>query len=255
MKKTGAELAVYALEQIGVKNTFGIPGVHNTELYDSLNSSKQIEPILVTHEGGASFMADAVSRTSDSIGTLLIVPAAGTTHAMSGIGEAYLDGIPMLIISGGVRTDSDRKYQLHELDQEKLVDGITKAFFKIEKHDEVISTIYKAYEIASTGEPGPVFIEIPVNIQMFKGEVGELAPFQQRFNLEIPDNEEIKKAVDLLTAAKNPGVYVGWGAVNAAEYTEEIVNLLVAPVATTVQGKSSFPANHSMYTGVGFGAS
>jgi len=255
VKRTGAELAVYALEQIGVKNTFGIPGVHNTELYDSLNCSKQIEPILVTHEGGASFMADAVSRTSDSIGTLLIVPAAGTTHAMSGIGEAYLDGIPMLIISGGTRTDSDRKYQLHELDQEKLVSGITKAFFRIEKQEDVISTIYEAYKIATSGEPGPVFIEIPVNIQMFKGEVDELPPFKQQFNIKQADNERIKQAVDLLIAAKNPGIYVGWGAVNAAEYTQEIVDLLVAPVATTVQGKSSFPANHPMYTGVGFGAS
>ncbi len=99
MKKSGAFLARYALEQVGVQYTFGIPGVHNTELYDELNKSKQIEPILVTHEAGASFMADAISRTSDSIGTLAIVPAAGTTHAMSGIGEAYLDGIPMLIIS------------------------------------------------------------------------------------------------------------------------------------------------------------
>ncbi len=108
MKKTGADLAVYALEQVGVKYTFGIPGVHNTELYDSLNSSEKITPMLVTHEGGGSFMADAISRTSDSIGTLVIVPAAGTTHAMSGIGEAFLDGIPMLIITGGTRTDSRR---------------------------------------------------------------------------------------------------------------------------------------------------
>ncbi len=81
MKKTGAWLAVHALEQLGVRYTFGIPGVHNTELYDALNNSKQITPILVTHEGGAAFMADALSRVSDGIGTLAIVPAAGFTHA------------------------------------------------------------------------------------------------------------------------------------------------------------------------------
>ncbi len=255
MKKTGAELAVYALEQIGVKNTFGIPGVHNTELYDSLNSNRQIEPILVTHEGGASFMADAVSRTSDSIGTLLIVPAAGTTHAMSGIGEAYLDGVPMLIISGGTRTDSDRKYQLHELDQEKLVAGITKAFFKIEKHEDIVSTIYKAYEIATSDEPGPVFIEIPVNIQMFKGEINKLKPFESTTLKRNIDLEKVKETVDLLVAAEHPGIYAGWGSVDATEYTKEIADILIAPVATTLQGKSAFPANHSMYTGVGFGAS
>ena len=117
MKKTAAWLAVRALEQIGVRYTFGIPGVHNTELYDELNSSEQITPVLVTHEGGGAFMADAVSRCGGGIGTLVIVPAAGFTHAASGIGEALLDGIPMLILSGGIRQDADKRYQLHEMDQ------------------------------------------------------------------------------------------------------------------------------------------
>ena len=121
MKKTGAWLVRYALEQIGVKYTFGIPGVHNTEIYDELNQSDLIQPVLVTHEGGAAFMADAVSRTSPHIGTLLIVPAAGITHAASGIGEAFLDGIPMLVICGGIRTDLDKKYQLHDIDQHALL--------------------------------------------------------------------------------------------------------------------------------------
>jgi acetolactate synthase-1/2/3 large subunit len=98
MKKTGAWLATYALEQIGARFTFGIPGVHTTELYDELNNSKQIKPVLVTHEGGGAFMADAISRLSDSIGVLTVVPAAGLTHASSGIGEAFLDGVPMLVI-------------------------------------------------------------------------------------------------------------------------------------------------------------
>ncbi len=110
MKKTGASLLRDALEQIGVRHTFGIPGVHTTEIYDELNRSNQIKPTLVTHEAGAAFMADAVSRTTDGIGVLVVVPAAGLTHAMSGIGEAFLDGIPMLVISGGVRTDTDHKY-------------------------------------------------------------------------------------------------------------------------------------------------
>ncbi|MCK5536419.1 MAG: hypothetical protein KAI79_06295, partial [Bacteroidales bacterium] len=154
MKKTGAKLVVHALEQIGVKYTFGIPGVHNTEIYDELNTSKQIEPILATHEGGAAFMAIGVSTTSDSIGTIMIVPAAGTTNAMSGIGEAFLDGIPMLIFSGGTRKDTGKSYQLHQLDQGNLVNEITKAYFLIEKHKDIIPTIYKAYEIATQGEPG-----------------------------------------------------------------------------------------------------
>ena len=138
MKKTGAWLAVYALEQLGIRWTFGIPGVHNIELYDELNKSEQITPVLVTHEGGAAFMADAVSRVSDgSIGVLAIVPAAGLTHAASGIGEALLDGIPMLVITGGVRTDLNKRYQLHEIDQLEIARGLTKAAFRVERHAEV----------------------------------------------------------------------------------------------------------------------
>jgi acetolactate synthase I/II/III large subunit len=253
MKKTGAELAVFALEQIGVKHTFGIPGVHNTELYDSLNSSEKITPMLVTHEGSASFMADGVSRTSDSIGTLVIVPAAGTSHAMSGIGEAFLDGIPMLIISGGTRTDSGRSYQLHQLDQSKMVQAVTKAFFLVDKYEDVIPTIYQAYEIATGGEPGPVFIEIPVNLQLFQGEVSGMPTYQRGQFPPKVDAAKVKRAVDMLLTAKNPGIYVGWGAVDAVEYTKRIANILVAPVSTTLQGKSAFPADHALHTSVSFG--
>src|SRR5262249_1434716 len=96
-KKSGAWLVRHPLHQLPVSHTFGIPGVHNTEIYDELNKSERIHPVLVTHEAGASFIGDAISRTSDGeIGVLVIVPAAGMTHAMSGIGEAYLDGIPLL---------------------------------------------------------------------------------------------------------------------------------------------------------------
>ena len=141
-KRTGAWLTVYALEQLPITHTFGIPGVHNTELYDQLNKSKKIEPVLVTHEMGGAFMADAVSRTSENIGTLVVVPAAGLTHAMSGIGEAFLDGTPMLVISGGVRRDVDFSYQLHEMDQQELMQAYSQVALDEQKidelHDEII---------------------------------------------------------------------------------------------------------------------
>ena len=256
MKKLGAELAVYALEQIGIKYTFGIPGTHTTELYDQLNMSEQILPVLVTHEGGGSFMADGVSRTNDFIGCLTIVPAAGTTHAMSGIGEAYLDGIPMLVITGGTRRDSGKSYQLHQIDQEKIVAGVTKKYFLIENHAEIISTIYEAYETAIGGEPGPVFVEIPVEIQMFKGEVEALTPYQPKASATAPTDQQkslVKAAVDLLVNAQQPGIFVGWGAVDASEWTVKIAEALSAPVSTTLQGISSYPHQHPLHTGFGFG--
>ena len=253
MKKSGAWLVRFALEQIGVKHTFGIPGVHNTEIYDELNKSESIQPVLVTHEGGAAFMADAISRTSDQIGTLLIVPAAGVTHAASGIGEAFLDGIPMLIISGGIRTDSDKSYQLHEVDQHALLAPITKKTFKVETHEQIVPAIYEAYQIALDGEPGPVFVEIPVNLQLFPGEVSEPRPYSADSEIKELDQDSIRQAAEMLYAADHPGLFLGWGAVDAVRESIGIAKFLNAPVSTTLQGLSSFPADHPLHTGMSFG--
>ena len=255
MKKSGAHLAVYAMEQIGVKYTFGIPGVHNTELYDALNNSEFITPILVTHEGSAAFMADAISRTTDSIGTLAIVPAAGVTHAMSGIGEAYLDGVPMLVITGGIRRDTGRAFQLHDIDQMKLCAGITKKAFLPKTHEAIVPTIYEAYETAISGEPGPVLVELSGDLQLFTGEVDEIPPYRSSVNHPSIDAQKIAAAVRLLTQAKCPGLYLGWGARDAVPQTKILADLLQAPVATTLQGLSVFPANHPLHTGMGFGPS
>ena len=252
MKKTGAFLVRHALEQIGVQFTFGIPGVHNTELYDELAKSDSIEPILVTHEGGAAFMADAVSRVSNSIGTLLVVPAAGLTHAMSGIGEAFLDGIPMLVLSGGVRSDSKFQYQLHELDQQQLLQAVTKHAWKIREHKDIIPTIFDAYRVATSGEPGPVYIEIPVNIQLDTGEVAELPLFARSAN-EVIDQSSIQQAAALLAKAKKPALFVGWGAVNSSKHLIALAEWLGAPVSTTLQGLSAFPGNHPLHCGFSFG--
>ncbi len=255
MKKTGAELAVFALAQIGVKYTFGIPGTHTTELYDEMDKSNQITPILVTHEGGGAFMADAISRTSDSIGVLTIVPAAGLTHAMSGIGEAFLDGIPMLILAGGTHKTSGKSYQLHDFDQIALAKNITKAQFLIEKNDDVISTIYKAYDIAISGEPGPVFIELPLNVQLFSDKITYMPKYQAKKSVTELNVAGIAQAVALLKNAKSPMMFVGWGALDAKDETTELAEMLVAPVATTLQGKSAFPNNHPLYTSVFLGKS
>jgi acetolactate synthase-1/2/3 large subunit len=253
MKKTGAWLVRFALEQIGVRYTFGIPGVHTTEIYDELNKSESIQPLLVTHEGGAAFMADAISRTSDHIGTLLIVPAAGVTHAASGIGEAFLDGIPMLVVSGGIHTESGKTYQLHEMDQHALLAPITKKTFKIETHEQIIPAIYEAYQVATQGEPGPVFVEVPVNLQLFPGEVSQTPGFEPEIVEARVDNAAIQQAAQALYDAVSPGLFLGWGAVDASDEAMQIAEFLGAPAATTLQGLSSFPANHPLHTGMGIG--
>ena len=251
--KTGAWLARYALEQLPVSITFGIPGVHTTELYDELAKSERIQPVLVTHEGAGAFMADAVSRTvPGGIGVLVIVPAAGVACAMSGIGEAFLDGIPLLVISGGPRTDMPQRFQLHEIDQQRLVESVTKATWKITDHAAVVPTLFDAYRVAVSGCPGPVLVEIPVNIQLLRGEADPLPVFDERVGRPSIDRPRLDQAAALLAAARQPGLFVGWGAVDAVDDTVRIAELLGAPVSTTLQGMSAFPGDHRLHTGMGF---
>lgn len=254
MRKTGAYLVRYALEELGIKYTFGIPGVHNTEIYDELNKSESIEPILVTHEGGGSFMADAISRTSDQIGTLVVVPAAGLTHAASGIGEAGLDGVPMLVITGGIRTDG-MNYQLHDIDQHAMMAPLVKKTYKVLKHEDIVPTIFDAYREANNGEPGPVFVEVPLNIGLFKGNISALPSYKkEQYPAPMWNKEELDAAVEMLVSAHKPGLFVGWGAVEASETIQELAHWLGCPVATTLQGLSVMPANHPLHTGMGFGS-
>ncbi len=255
MRVTAARLVRHALESIGVQFTFGIPGVHNIELYDELRASESILPVLVTHEAGAAFMADAVSRIGDSVGVLAIVPAAGLTHALSGIGEAFLDGVPMLVISGGIRTDLDKAYQLHDVDQQAIMRPLCKATFRIESHAETIPVIYEAFRIATGGEPGPVFVELPANLQLLAGEVTDMPAFEPADERAAEDADAVRRAAELLLAAERPGVFVGWGARHVVGDIARIAEHLGAPVATTLQGLGSFPADHALHAGMGFGRS
>ncbi len=271
MKKSGASLLIYALEQIGVSKTFGIPGVHNTEIYNQLSQSRYIEPVIVTHELSAGYMADAVSRTTSSIGTMVIVPGAGLTHTMSAIGEAFVDGIPLLIISGGINRDAGKNFQMHQLDMERVTNGIVKGYYLLQEPEQIISTIYKAYDTAMSGEPGPVFIEIPIKTQLIQESV-QLVEYKKA-SIENPFAEENKGAVngmslfaekesnktkltriiDLLSGANSPCIYAGLGAREATEELEQLSELLVAPVSTTIQGISTFNFEHPMHVGIGFG--
>jgi acetolactate synthase-1/2/3 large subunit len=250
MSRTAASLLREALETVGVRHTFGIPGVHNTEIYDQLESSPSITPVLVADEGGAAFMADAVSRSGTSLGTLVIVPAAGVTHAASGIAEAYLDGVPMLVIAGGIRRDTGRRYQLHDVDQHALLKPITKGTWLVERHADVIPTIYEAVRVATSGEPGPVFVEIPVNLQLIAGDAGTAPAYPGPVVRQARcTGADVEHAAQLLAAAKSPGIFVGWGAVDASREVAALAERLGAPVSTTLQGLSALPASHPLHAG------
>lgn len=250
MAVAGADLVVRALELEGIRFAFGIPGTHNIELYDALASSEQVRPILVTDEQSASFMADAAWRASGVMACVNVVPGAGLTHAMSGIAEAFLDCVPMLVLGCGIRRDSSMAWQLHDVDQRAIIAPVTKGTFRPEKGEEIVPIIRKACYLARHGRPGPVFVEIPANLYLFRHE-DVRAQHEQTPTLIPPP--EVKSAAELLTRSRRPLIYAGLGAARA-----ELVPLaerLEAPVATTFQGKGVFPESHPLSLWPGYGAS
>lgn len=252
-KLPGGDIVVRALEDEAVLFTFGIPGTHNIELYDSLGRAEKVRPILVTDEQSASFMADGVSRSSGTLGCVNVVPGAGLTHALSGIAEAYMDCIPMLVLGCGVRTDSGKAYQLHDIDQAAVAGPVTKAQMKPADGSEIYATIRRACAIARTPPGGPVFVEIPVNHYIFRHDpcfhTWQASP--QR--LPGPDPAALSRVHDLLAVSRRPLLYLGMGAAGAGADLVTLAERLNAPVATTIQGKGVFPESHPLWLWPGFG--
>jgi len=253
MKSNGAIAVVKALEDEGVRFTFGIPGTHNIELYDVLERSERIQAVLVTDEQSASFMADAVSRTTDSIGVCNVVPGAGVTHCLSGVAEAFMDGVPLLVLTCGIRTDTGKAYQLHDVDQLAILKPVTKAQFRPAKASEIYPTIRRALGLARSGTPGPVAVEIAANHYFLTHELGELTWSAAPPAPAAPAAALVDEAARLLAQAKHPALYVGNGASGAAGHLVELAERLGVPVTTTVHGKGVFPEHHPLWLWPGFG--
>ena len=252
MAVTGAAHVLQALEDEGIRLAFGIPGTHNIELYDLLATSKSVRPILVTDEQSASFMADAAWRASGIMACVNVVPGAGLTHAMSGIAEAFLDGIPMLVLGCGIRRDTGKAYQLHDVDQLALAAPVTKGTFRPERGEEIYGTLRKACRLAREGCPGPVFVEIPANLYLLRQP--ESAPWQdEKTNVQPIPQELLQHCAEALAKAKRPLLYLGLGAAGAGADLVTLAEMLEAPVSSTFQGKGVFPESHPLFLWPGFG--
>ena len=249
MKRTGAELVVRALEDEGIALAFGIPGTHNIELWDALASSASVRSVLVTDEQSASFMADAAWRASGRVACVNVVPGAGLTHAMSGIAEAFLDCVPMLVLGCGIRRDSGRAYQLHDVDQLALARPVTKAQFLPASGAELYEVVRRACGIARSGTPGPVFVEVPADQYLFRHDADLVPPAPERPGVVPAD--DLERAASLLRTAKRPLLYVGLGAAQANLVA--LAERLESPVSTTFQGKGVFPESHPLSLWPGFG--
>ena len=251
---TGASLVVRALEDEGITHTFGIPGTHNIELYDALGSSR-VSPILVTDEQSAGFMADGYWRASGRMACANLVPGAGFTHALSGIAESWMDNVPMLVLGCGIARDSTMAFQLHAVDQLAMAAPVTKGAVRAATAEEVYPAIRRACALARAGTPGPVMVEIPVNLYLGRWAVPEStfgAP-------DIPvapaaSPEDIAGVVEFLSRTGGPVLlYAGLGAAGAGTDLVKLAELLGSPVATTIQGKGVFPESHPLFLWNGFG--
>ncbi len=249
-RRTGAELVVRALEDEGIRLAFGIPGTHNIELYDAIASSESVRAVLVTDEQSASFMADAAWRASGRMACVNVVPGAGLTHAMSGIAEAFMDCVPMLVLGCGIRRDTGRAYQLHDVDQLALARPVTKAQRLPATGAELYETVRRACRIAREGCPGPVFVEVPADQYLFRHDAELPAPAAAPAPRPAPE-ADLSRAADLLSKARRPLLYLGLGAARADVVA--LAERLEAPVSTTFQGKGVFPESHPLALWPGFG--
>jgi len=248
---TGADSIVRALEDEDIPFAFGIPGTHTIELYDALARSASVTPVLVTDEQSASFMADGVWRASGRLGCIALVPGAGLTHALSGIAEAFLDTVPMLVLGCGVRRDTGRAFQLHDIDQVALARPVTKSVMRPERGADLYRTVREACRIARAGVPGPVFVEVPAELYLLAHE-GDAAPaLSLGTQPPQPPVELVERAAALLARARRPLLYVGFGARGADVVA--LAETLEAPVASTIHGKGVFPESHPLALWPGFG--
>lgn len=253
---SGAEMVVRALKDVGVKYVFGYPGGAVLDIYDALFRQDEVKHILVRHEQGASHMADGYARSTGDTGTVLVTSGPGATNTLTGIATAYMDSIPMVILSGQVPSMHIGEDAFQETDMVGCSRPIVKHSFLVKKAEDIPVAIAKAYYIANSGRPGPVVIDLPkdiVNIQ-------ESHPYEFPENIDIRSynptakghNKQIKKAAEALKAAKRPVFYVGGGAI-AADSSADIIALAEqfnAPVTNTLMGLGAFPGTHPQFVGM-----
>ena len=250
-RMTGAQAAAAALCCEGVRCVFGIPGAQNNEFWDALKA-RMVPYLLVAHESSASVMADAAARVTGEVGVFSVVPGPGLTNAMTGIGEALLDSVPIVGIITDVTWGANAPVgQVHSLPNTPLVRPIVKAVFEVHHQAEIPGAIHQAFRYARLGEPGPVAVVIPFH---FYSEVWDFdCPVPLPYPLAF-DEGAYRQALCLLAdRRKRVGIYAGMGCLDAGPLLMAVAETLQAPVATSVSGKGCIPDAHPLAVGWGYG--
>ena len=253
---SGAAMVVRTLKDLGIKHVFGYPGGAVLDIYDALYAQEDVQHILVRHEQGAAHMADGYARSTGLTGTVLVTSGPGATNTLTGIATAYMDSIPMVVLSGQVPSMHIGEDAFQETDMVGCSRPIVKHSFLVKRAEDIPLAIAKAYYIANTGRPGPVVVDLPKDIV----NVLEEHPYHfpedvtmRSYNPTLKGHiKQIKKAAQTLLAAKRPILFVGGGAIacEACALVTQIAEKLNAPVTSTLMGLGAFSSVHPQFVGM-----
>ena len=251
---TGAEIVIRCLQEEKVDYVFGYPGGSVLHIYDELFKQDKVKHILVRHEQAAVHAADAYSRSTQRVGVAMVTSGPGATNAVTGIATAYMDSIPLVVISGQVPTTYIGQDAFQECDTVGITRPCVKHNFLVKDVRDLAATIKKAFYIANTGRPGPVVVDVPKDITAAKCKFEYPAEIKLRsYNPVIKGHSgQIKKAVQLLLGAKRPMIYAGGGVIlaNAAEQLTRLTRMLGFPITNTLMGLGGYPGTDQQFLGM-----
>ncbi|WJV61985.1 acetolactate synthase 3 large subunit [Pectobacteriaceae bacterium CE70] len=253
---SGAEMVVRSLIDQGVKHVFGYPGGAVLDIYDALHTVGGIEHILVRHEQGAVHMADGYARATGKVGVVLVTSGPGATNAITGIATAYMDSIPLVVISGQVATSLIGYDAFQECDMVGISRPVVKHSYLVKQAEDIPTTLKKAFYLASSGRPGPVVVDLPKDIMNLANKLPYAYPdhvSMRSYNPTVQGHKgQIKRALNTLLAAERPVVYSGGGVINAGCHQElrELAEKLNLPVAQSLMGLGGFPGTHRQSLGM-----
>lgn len=256
MELSGAQILIQSLEDEGVEYIFGYPGGAVLHIYDALFQQDGVKHILVRHEQGATHAADGYARSTGKPGVVLVTSGPGATNAVTGIATAYMDSIPMVVISGQVPSPVIGSDAFQEVDMVGISRPCVKHNFLVKDVNLIAETIKKAFYVATTGRPGPVVVDIPKDITDPRIKVPYKYPKKvsiRSYNPAVAGHKgQIKKAVDLLLTAERPMIYSGGGVVlgNASKELTEFSRLLGYPITNTLMGLGAYPATDKQFIGM-----
>jgi acetolactate synthase-1/2/3 large subunit len=254
MQLNGAEIVVRCLQEEGVEHLFGYPGGAVLFLYDELFKQDKVKHVLVRHEQGAIHAADGYARSTEKVGVALVTSGPGVTNAITGIATAYMDSIPMVILTGQVPTKAIGQDAFQECDTVGITRPCVKHNFLVKDVKDLATTIKKAFYIASTGRPGPVVVDIPKDITQHMYEFDYPAKVSMRSYNPVSKGHpgQIKRAIEALMKAKRPMVYTGGGVIlgSAAPELTTLVRTLGFPVTNTLMGLGGYPATDPQFLGM-----